>query len=657
MHILTNDSHESFFNMLKSRALEAMSDIDRKLDSLQNRENWEKLKSELFDEYISAYPGELFEDRKPIDARKVSEFEFNRYRVENYLFESIPGWYVNATLYLPKEKGRYPGIVCPTGHSSKTLPNYTGSAQLFAVSGYAAVSFDPPGMRGEHIFGNDHFEDGARGFLSGFWSQTFFVADAIRCLDFLESREDIIKDRGFGMTGISGGGTTSMHTAVLDDRVSCFAPVCCISDEIDKIFNKRYTFCPEGRGYRHIAAGIKERSILSLSAPKPCLVCAGTKDEVFDVSMTEKTIQSVSEIYKFHDSGEIGLFTDPEAGHEYSLPMINEVAAFFDRNLKGLDNAGRYNYGAGDIEYPEAEKILCRPDDTSSMYTVNLERFRKSERQGISDIDEIASLTGVEKDKIPLSVLKTGDGWMLWAHRLCKLIYAVDEYFDVPALLLEREGNPSKSLVIYADDEDKWGKMENDGFLTQKSGFLSRTPVEGESSIISIDVTGVGELKSEPFPFDLSAWGRADRLESYVAMALGTSVLSTQVEQMLAVLNHEFGTRSENITFAAKGISAVPALIASAIFGKCGKVVLENLPVSFESMAESVPNRFCPGEILYNAPEKYEIYEIARKTDGLKLVNPIFADGKSAPEEIVRELFGDNVEIEYSKSGLTSDLI
>jgi hypothetical protein len=483
------------------------------------------------------------------------------------------------------------------------------------------------------------------------------VVDAIRCLDFLESRDDIINDRGYGMTGISGGGTTSMHTAALDDRVSCFAPVCCISDEIDKIFNKKYTFCPEGRGYRHITAGIKERSLLSLCAPKPCLVCAGTRDEVLDVSMTEKTIDNVSKIYEFYENGEIGLFTDPEAGHEYSVPMINEVAAFFDRNLKGMRKDVSYIYTSDDIEYPEAEKVLCRPDDTASMYTVNLDRFRNSERSGIPGPDEIAIMTGVEKDTMPLSVLKKGDGWMLWAHRLRSLIYAVDEYFDVPALILEREEEASKRLVIYADDENKWSKMENDGFLTQKSGFLSRTPAEGECTIISMDVTGVGELKPEPFPFDLSAWGRADRLESYMAIALGTSVLSTQVKQMLAVLNHEYENRSKKITFAAKGVSTVPALIAAAVFGKCEKVVLENLPASFESMAEAVPNRFCPGEILYNAPDKFEIYEIARKVAGLKLVNPIFADGKSAPEVIVKELFGEDVEVEYNKEGLTSDLI
>ncbi len=655
MHILTKDSHNSYFNMIKNISLKVMAETDEKLDSLKSIEEWNALRARLLAAYKAAYPKEMFEKRKPVEAQKVSEHDFTNYRVENYLFESLPGWYVNATLYLPKEKGRYPGIVCPTGHSSKTFPNYTGSAQLIARSGYAAVSFDPPGMRGEHIFGNDHFEDGVRGFLAGFWSQTFFVIDAVRCMDFLETRDDVIQGKGFGMTGISGGGTTSIHTSIIDDRVSCFAPVCCISDEIDKLFNKRYTFCPEGRGHGHIISGIKERSMLSLTAPKPCLVCAGALDEVFDVNMAEKTVNNAKRIYDFYDEGSIDLFIDYDAGHKYSTAAVNEVTAFFDKNLKGENNI--YSYDDNDIEYPDAQKILCRPDDTASMYTMNLEKFRNAKRTDKPDAQKLALMTGVDEDVMPLSVFGTEGEWLLWDHRLKSVIYAIDEYIDVPAFLVKRNSSPSDRIVIYADDVDKWDKLENDGFLTQKAGFLSRTPFEYESSVLSIDITGVGELKSEPFPYDLANWCRADRLESYVSVALGTSVLSTQIREVLAVLNNEYENGSVKITAAGKGIASIPMLIAAGIFSKCEKVVLENLPISFESMAEAVPNAFCPGSVLYNAPEKFEIYEAAGLVENLVLVNPIFADGKQVPPEVAGEHFGEKVEIIYNEEGITRELL
>lgn len=655
MRILTKDSHKSYFNMIRDKSLRAMAEIGEEFDALKNIKEWNFLKQKLYADYIAAYPKELFEKRKLVDAQKVSEYNFKNYRVENYLFESLAGWYVNATLYLPKEKGKYPGIVCPTGHSSKTFPNYTSSAQLIARSGYIAISFDPPGMKGEHIFGNDHFEDGARGYLSGFWSNTFFVIDAIRCLDFLETREDVIQGKGFGMTGTSGGGATSIHTSIIDDRVKCIAPVCCISDEIDKIFNNKYTYCPEEKGYGHLISGIKDRSLLSLVAPKPCLVCAGALDEVYEVKMAEKTVNNVKKIYDFYDEGEIDCFIDYSSGHKFSVDQINEVIKFFDKNLKGESRT--YLYAEKDIEYPEREKILCRPDDITSMYTMNLERFRNAKNRKKLDAKRLAKLTETDARVIPLSVFCTEGDWLLWDHRLKTVIYAMDEHIDVPALLLERNSQPSDRIVIYADDVDKWDKLENNGFLTQKSGFMTRTPYEYESSVLSIDITGVGELKSEPFPYDLAGWARSDRLESYVSIALGTSVLSTQINEVLAVFNNEYENGSVKITAAGKGVAALPVLIASAIFGKCKKVVLENLPISFESIAETVPNDFCPMSIIYNAPEKFEIYEVAHIVKNLILVNPIFANGKKVPMQIAREYFGEKVEIIYNDTGIMHKLL
>ena len=70
----------------------------------------------------------------------VSSFDKNGYRLENVLFDSFPGWQVNATVYVPLDYSPpFPAVVIPVGHSGKQFNNYQLPAQFF--SGHAAPSF------------------------------------------------------------------------------------------------------------------------------------------------------------------------------------------------------------------------------------------------------------------------------------------------------------------------------------------------------------------------------------------------------------------------------------------------------------------------------------------------------------------------------------
>jgi hypothetical protein len=143
------------------------------------------------------------------------------FRYENWLFESHPGWEVNATLYLPADlPPPYPPIVVPVGHSGKQFAAYQRPCQYFARAGLAALVFDPPGVAGEKQRGNDHFCDGVRCHLTGDTSSRYFVGDALRAMDFLGTRADIDRSHGFTLTGVSGGGNTSVFAALLDERAS-----------------------------------------------------------------------------------------------------------------------------------------------------------------------------------------------------------------------------------------------------------------------------------------------------------------------------------------------------------------------------------------------------------------------------------------------------
>ncbi|HPQ47350.1 MAG TPA: prolyl oligopeptidase family serine peptidase [Clostridia bacterium] len=658
MHILEGKSHDILLDYITGLGRKFMAEADRKLDGVKTLDEWKVLRNEFLEIYKSAYPSEMFHKRAPLRVETVSEHVFEKYRIENVLFESFPGWYVNATVYKPIADGKYPGIVSPVGHSSKKFDNYTGSCQLLAMSGYIVVSFDPPGMQGEHIAGNDHFEDGARGYLSGFWSQSFFIMDAIRCIDYLETRDDVIQGAGFGMTGISGGGTTTIHSAVLDDRLACIAPVCCISDEEGVMFNDRYTFCPEGRGYGHIGGGIKYRTMVSLNAPIPCLIVAGRNDEVLRPELAAKNVKKAGRIYSLYDSGEIGLFVDDNAGHAYTPAMVNEVASFFDKYLKPDEEKTEYRYSYDDIEYPAHEKVLCHPKDTTSMYTMNLRRFDNASRQETPDGSEVAGILNIKQSSLPLDVYIVEEPKVRWVHRLEKKVYNIDGIRKIPALLLERDDRIPDDLLVYADGTSKWKALENDGYLARLANFIDRQYRPGEFSILSLELSGIGELSMDPGEYDIAGWSRTDRLLSYIAISLGTSILALRTEELLGVLNSCYESNLyKDITLAGTDEASIAVLLAAYIFGNCRKVIISGLPVSFRSIAEHVPNEFCPRSIIHNAPDKFEIYEIVNDMKNITLVNPIHADGTKLTLEEAGEIYNSSVNIIINEHGLDEGIL
>ena len=142
-------------SMLQKQVVEACRQslrrgTERRL-AINNQESWASWREGVLEVVKAPFPQTIFA-RDEVQVREVSTHIFPEFRIENVLFESLPGWEVNATVYLPKESGVYPGVVCPTGHSNKSEASYQHPAQVFARNGYVAVCFDPPGeitIRGE----------------------------------------------------------------------------------------------------------------------------------------------------------------------------------------------------------------------------------------------------------------------------------------------------------------------------------------------------------------------------------------------------------------------------------------------------------------------------------------------------------------------------
>jgi len=643
MHVFHNNSYNQFKNLIKKDIYKVFNKEIKKRRNISNIEDWEKYKKNIMKIFSQAFPKEIFEREKNINSKLVSKYEFEHFIIENVLIESLKGWFVNATVYIPKKKGKYNAIVCPTGHSSKTLENYVKSNQALARNGYITISFDPPGMRGEHIKGNDHFTDGVLSFLSGFWSNTYFVIDALRCIDYLETRDDVIKE-GYGMTGISGGGTTTIYASIIDSRIKASAPVCCVSNAIHKLLEENYTTCPETVGYNYYKYAIDSEMMLNLIAPKPLLLVGGEKDEVFDYKLAIKSMQYVKQTYKLYDKEEdANYYMDKEASHEYSLNMVEQVVIFFNKYLKNTKEKP-LKLIKKDILLIEEAKLLCNPKDTISFRSNNQKMFINKKRNfTVQDI--IKSFYNNPPLIKSISEEKSNTKWF---HSISKTIYKINKNYELPAIVLKRENQKIEDVLLFFTDDGKWKHFKNEGFLSKLGGFLNKTPIIGEKNIISVDLSGFGELELEGDGYDLANWCNQLRNISYLLLFNGESIMEYRIKEIMAILKYIEKTKQyKNIYIAGMGKATIPTLIASYMYGKCEKTTLINGPISFETLVKYVPNDYLPDSVIYNAPERFEIYEIANKMTNIELINPRNGDFSINKEQV--KLLYNNANIKYFK--------
>lgn len=602
----------------------------RREEALSNPRQWQELRNHLLNVVKSAFPEEMFHRDRPLKARVVSRHEFEHFRVENVLFESLPGWEVNGSLYLPKEPGKYPGIVCPTGHSTKTGVSYQTAAQTFARNGFAALSFDPPGCVGEKQACNDHFTNGLIGYLTGYWSQTHFVVDALSCMDYLETREDIDSTHGFAMTGVSGGGLTTFFSAMVDERVKVSAPVCCLSEHELLHLQDLYTSCPEQFGHRYIAEGIDFTDYLAIAAPTPLLIVAGKYDEVFDYRSVERIYQDTRKVYELLDSSErCDIFIDEHSGHEYSVAMASRVVEWINRHLLGIERQALALTSA-DIVRIEAEKLYCHPSSDTNMITINraageqlqalrTENALQSDKvQRLAQMQQAASrLLGIDPAAIQLhKVTEQQEPPVRWAHELCEVDIEPEAGIHVPGLLMRRAKRKEQRspAVLFIDEAGKWNALRQQRMLAKAGGFLQREELENEPIVLSVDVSGFGELTMDPTAYDLASWNDIERVMTYLSIAAGRPLMGLRVRDALAALRYlqqREDVDPSRIIVGGAGIGAIVAWHVALLDTSVKRVIAIDSLSHYGAMLTQFPFTWQQSIVIPDVLKAYDLPELA----------------------------------------------
>ena len=148
------------------------------------------------------------------------------YTVQPVAFQSMPGFYCCADLYMPaKFTGKIPAIIRAHGHIHIGRLSNQEHCAAMARMGAAVLSISMVGYNDCTQYCGEHYPPGH---APGAAVVSLQLLNTIRAVDFLISLPDIDPDN-INITGESGGGTQTFMLAAVDPRIKIAIPVVMVS--------------------------------------------------------------------------------------------------------------------------------------------------------------------------------------------------------------------------------------------------------------------------------------------------------------------------------------------------------------------------------------------------------------------------------------------
>ena len=335
------------------------------LENFPGRHDWEcrrdALRQQLF-EMLSLSPLPPRTDLKPVVTGKIERDDFV---VENLHFQSMPGLYVTANLYRPKQVTRpAPTILYVCGHSP-VISNgvsygnkaaYQHHGAWFARNGYICLVIDT--LQLGEIPGLHHgtYKEGQWWWNARGYSPAGVEAwNSIRALDYLATRPEVNTNR-FGVTGRSGGGAYSWWLAALDERIKVAAPVAGITDLQNHVV--------DGTVEGHCDCMFMVNTyrwdypqVAALVAPRPLLIANSDADSIFPLDGVVRLHGQTRSIYDLYNATDkLGLLIT-QGPHKDTQDLQLPVFRWFNRHLKGEDTV--IEMAATNFFSPEQLKVFA----------------------------------------------------------------------------------------------------------------------------------------------------------------------------------------------------------------------------------------------------------------------------------------------------------
>lgn len=622
---------------------------------------WQQERRAFFLDRIGGLP-----ERTPLNPQISGTLSGKGYRVEKIILETRPAFHLTANLYLPDTPPPWPAVLVPCGHSheGKAVGQYQLACMLLARHGMAAMCYDPIGQGERYqmldlakeraVFDDaphvkvphpnvrlmcttEHTMTAISSALIGANAAQFRIWDGMRVIDYLQSRKDILADK-IGCTGNSGGGTETAYLMALDDRIAAAAPGCYLTS-FKKLIETKGPQDGEQNIAGQIAFGMDEADYCIMRAPKPTLICAGTRDVTFDFGGTMDVFTEAKRFYSRLGHSDFIDIAAPDAPHGFTLQLREAVTRFMARHLLGKDITVREIEKLPDSFDDNQLRELSKPDWTPeqlqctpkgqvrllpgerSVFQINAEtaaKLKTSRESGLGPQtirETIAAAEAIAAPQVESIAKITREGFTIE-----KLALKAENAFQLPALLYS-PAKPNGDAILYLHGES----------MLKDSQAIEQL-VKAGNVVLAAELRGIGETETglRRKSFGAGRFGR-DNLEILTAYLMGKSFVGMRTDDVRSWA-HFLKSKATRIDLIATGEAAIPALHAAALEPDAfQKITLRRMIRSYETLVSEGETHDQTVNLVHGILRHYDLPDLIQLVgkERITLEQPVDGMGKT----------------------------
>jgi cephalosporin-C deacetylase-like acetyl esterase len=535
----------------------------------------------------------------------TGRIQMDGFSVEKLIFQSLPGVYVTALVYLPDDHTKkHPAVLVPAGHASDGKFHYQALGQRLAGRGYVVISWDPVGQGERSQFWDaaagksrynlvcgEHAVMGNLAYLAGANLARWEIWDGIRAVDYLLTRPEV-DGRRISITGTSGGGVQATLIAALDERIKVAVPSCYISALPMRISNRIFAdpdSDPEQDLFGMISNGVDHPGLLLLMYPRPVMVAAAVLD-FFPIEGTRKTVREVRGLYERFGRGDRIALVEGYHAHQFSGENQEAALDFLDRfnqmpvrhglpSAKELADSALQCTRTGQValDYSDARSLMAVIREyyderkTGAGHSLRKEYYGDKYR-GVKDW-QVSEYTGVPAGQEQITWEATGSSQSNGVS-IDRYMLRHSKLLEMPLLYIHKSAARERTALLW---------FRESGKATAGDWPEIKKYVDQGYDIVSLDFRGLGETRM-PYTAvspDGAALGTLDFDRDYVNSISG--VLANHVYNSLLVGRPYFLEMMEDAEiasrFASEKLSAkVVAVAAPGDAYTLASAIAETLP-------------------------------------------------------------------------------
>ncbi|HKQ38283.1 MAG TPA: acetylxylan esterase [Verrucomicrobiae bacterium] len=494
-------------NQLKRLAAEMSA---RCLTDIKSLQDWQKQRALLRRQFLEMLGLDPMPPRTPLKAQISGRLERDAYRIEKLVFQSLPGLYVTANFWLPKDsKKSQPAILYLCGHSPHPLGAkfaYQDRASWFASHGYPCLVLDTLEF-GEisAVHHGTHNLNMWNWFSLGYTPAGVEVWNAIRALDYLETRPEVDMKR-IGLTGISGGGAMTWYTAAVDERIAVAAPVCStitFGTQAEHWLARGQCDCI----YYNNTYAWDFPILGALIAPRPLMIISGQRDSIFPPDGYHEVFQRAKKVYDLYAGTSSDRITevDDDVGHSDPPKFLNAARQWMQRWLK--NDRASLAMETNALPQETAEDLAClakHPSDAIN-YRIQNQFVRLEKQRDLLPALKEKVLRWFPSRDIPFDTKTSRNtgGYLAKYADYKELSFQTEEGVRVRALVFTRKQNPQNApLLLYVkraadsvypiDPDELLGVFGHYNVIVLQPRFAELTMSAGDYTDVERTATWVG---------------------------------------------------------------------------------------------------------------------------------------------------------------------